>query len=81
MTNRASEAQNLPREFITLHNTTYDFEKIMKVMLADNIDAIVKEYEKDTIIFPENVRNKIYVVRFSDIQGKFTNYESVKKYI
>ena len=36
-----------------------DFEKIMKVMLADNIDAIVKEYEKDTIIFPENVRNKI----------------------
>jgi 2-phospho-L-lactate guanylyltransferase (CobY/MobA/RfbA family) len=36
-----------------------DFEKIMKVMLADNVDAIVKEYEKDTIIFPENVRNKI----------------------
>jgi sulfatase maturation enzyme AslB (radical SAM superfamily) len=29
MTNRASEAQDLPREFITLHNTTYDFEKIM----------------------------------------------------
>ena len=29
MTNRASEAQNLPREFITLNNSTYDFEKIM----------------------------------------------------
>ena len=29
MTNRASEAQNLPREFITLHNTEYDFVKIM----------------------------------------------------
>ena len=39
--------------------SSVDFENIMKVMLADNIDAIVKEYEKDTIIFPENVRNKI----------------------
>jgi len=29
MTNRASEAQNLPREFITLNNSTYDFKKIM----------------------------------------------------
>ena len=29
MTNRASEAQNLPREFIRLNNSTYDFEKIM----------------------------------------------------
>ena len=29
MTNRASESQNLPREFITLHNTEYDFNKIM----------------------------------------------------
>ena len=36
-----------------------DFEKIMKVMLAENIDAIVKEYEKDETVFPENVRNKI----------------------
>jgi hypothetical protein len=39
--------------------SSVDFENIMKVMLADNVDAIVKEYEKDTIIFPENVRNKI----------------------
>ena len=29
MTNRASESQNLPREFITLHNTEYNFNKIM----------------------------------------------------
>lgn len=29
MTNRASESQNLPREFITLHNSEYDFKKIM----------------------------------------------------
>jgi len=39
--------------------SSVDFENIMKVMLADNVDAIVKEYEKDTIVFPENVRNKI----------------------
>jgi sulfatase maturation enzyme AslB (radical SAM superfamily) len=29
MTNRNSEAQNLPREFVTLHSTEYDFVKIM----------------------------------------------------
>lgn len=29
MTNRNSESQNLPREFVTLHNTEYDFVKIM----------------------------------------------------
>ena len=39
--------------------SSIDFEKIMKVVLAENIDAIVKEYEKDETVFPENVRNKI----------------------
>jgi sulfatase maturation enzyme AslB (radical SAM superfamily) len=29
MTNRASESQNLPREFVTLHSSKYDFNKIM----------------------------------------------------
>lgn len=37
MTNRASESQNLPREFITLHNTEYDFDKIMNSDLFKQI--------------------------------------------
>ena len=37
MTNRASEAQNLPREFLTLHNTDYDFEKMMNSDLFKNV--------------------------------------------
>jgi len=36
-----------------------DFEKIMKVILVDAVDSIVKSYEKDEIIFPDNLRKKI----------------------
>lgn len=42
-----------------------DFKKIIKVLLNNSInsvpflDLIMKEYEKDTIVFPENVRVKI----------------------
>lgn len=42
-----------------------DFKKIIKVLLNNSInsvsflDLIMKEYEKDTIVFPENIRVKI----------------------
>lgn len=36
-----------------------DFEKIIKVLLFNAVNDIMKEYEKDTIVFPENVRVKI----------------------
>jgi len=36
-----------------------DFEKMIKVLLYNSVDGIMKEYEKDTTVFPENVRIKI----------------------
>jgi hypothetical protein len=61
-----------------------DFEKIMKVLLVDVVDGIVKEFEKDVIIFPENVRNKIknriekFVDKPKENKFKFSKFKERK---
>lgn len=61
-----------------------DFEKIMSVFLQEKVNEIVKVYESDTTIFPENIvkkiRNKVedFVEKPKDKNFKFSNFKERK---
>jgi len=60
------------------------FEKMMKVLLYQAVNGIMKEYEKDTIVFPENLRIKIrkkieeFVERPKENNFKFSKFNPRK---
>jgi bifunctional DNA-binding transcriptional regulator/antitoxin component of YhaV-PrlF toxin-antitoxin module len=60
--------KNTPKMFEDLTSTInfkspvislIDFERIMKVFIEEKVNEIVKVYENDQTIFPENIRKKI----------------------
>jgi bifunctional DNA-binding transcriptional regulator/antitoxin component of YhaV-PrlF toxin-antitoxin module len=60
--------KNTPKMFEDLTSTInfkspvislVDFERIMKVFIEEKVNEIVKVYENDQTIFPENIRKKI----------------------
>ena len=64
--------------------SSIDFERIMTVFLEEKVNEIVKVYESDTTIFPENlkkkIRNKIedFVDKPKDKNFKFSNFKERK---
>lgn len=85
--------KNTPKMFQDLSSTinfnnptisSLDFEKIMKVFIEEKINEIVKIYESDTTIFPDNLRRKIknkiedFVDKPKDKNFKFSNFKPRK---
>ena len=64
--------------------SSIEFERIMTVFLQEKINEIVKVYENDQTIFPENIRKKIrnkiedFVKEIKDNKFKFSNFKKRK---
>jgi bifunctional DNA-binding transcriptional regulator/antitoxin component of YhaV-PrlF toxin-antitoxin module len=85
--------KNTPKMFVDLTSTinfntptisSIEFERIMTVFLQEKINEIVKVYENDQTIFPENIRKKIrnkiedFVKEIKDNKFKFSNFKKRK---
>jgi bifunctional DNA-binding transcriptional regulator/antitoxin component of YhaV-PrlF toxin-antitoxin module len=61
-----------------------EFERIMTVFLQEKVNEIVKVYENDQTIFPENIRKKIrnkiedFVEELKDKDFKFSKFKDRK---
>ena len=85
--------KNTPKMFVDLTSTinfntptigSIEFERIMTVFLQEKVNEIVKVYENDQTIFPENIRKKIrnkiedFVEELKDKKFKFSNFKERK---
>ena len=85
--------KNTPKMFSDLTSTinfntptigSTEFERIMTVFLQEKVNEIVKVYENDQTIFPENIRKKIrnkiedFVEELKDKKFKFSNFKERK---
>ena len=84
---------NTPKMFVDLTSTinfntptigSIEFERIMTVFLQEKVNEIVKVYENDQTIFPENIRKKIrnkiedFVEELKDKKLKFSKFKERK---
>jgi hypothetical protein len=85
--------KNTPKMFVDLTSTinfntptigSIEFERIMTVFLQEKVNEIVKVYENDQTIFPENIRKKIrnkiedFVEELKDKKLKFSKFKERK---
>ena len=85
--------KNTPKMFVDLTSSinfntpvigSIEFERIMTVFLEEKVNEIVKVYENDQTIFPENLRKKIrnkiedFVEKPKDMKFKFSNFKERK---